>query len=277
MTAAAALLALVGAVDDIRTLPAALRLLLQCIAVGGVIAALPKEWQILPVVPWWVERACLFFGGVWLVNLVNFMDGIDWMTVAETVPVTGAIVLLGLSGAIAPLPALVAAALLGAMLGFAPFNKPVARLFLGDVGSLPIGLLLGWLLAATRGQRPSGGGAHPAALLPRRRDHHARRPHRSGRAGLAGASQALLSARDRQRFHRSADRRRVFLVNLALAALALASVVCRRIVLVSVLLLAAAAAIVGWLLDLRARQSLTQVRAHAAWPPKSGTASRKTP
>ena len=32
------------------------------------------------------------------------------------------------------------------MLGFAPFNKPVARLFLGDVGSLPIGLLLGWLL-----------------------------------------------------------------------------------------------------------------------------------
>ena len=29
------------------------------------------------------------------------------------------------------------------MIGFAPFNRPVARLFLGDVGSLPIGLLLG--------------------------------------------------------------------------------------------------------------------------------------
>jgi UDP-N-acetylmuramyl pentapeptide phosphotransferase/UDP-N-acetylglucosamine-1-phosphate transferase len=32
------------------------------------------------------------------------------------------------------------------MIGFAPFNRPVAQLFLGDVGSLPIGLLLLWLL-----------------------------------------------------------------------------------------------------------------------------------
>ena len=74
------------------------------------------------------------------------MDGIDWMTVAETVPIAGAIVLLGLLDAVSALPTLVALALLGAMLGFAPFNRPVARLFLGDVGSLPIGLLLAWLL-----------------------------------------------------------------------------------------------------------------------------------
>ena len=39
-----------------------------------------------------------------------------------------------------------AAALSGAMLGFAPFNRPVAKIFLGDVGSLPIGLLAGWCL-----------------------------------------------------------------------------------------------------------------------------------
>ena len=36
------------------------------------------------------------------------------------------------------------AALCGAMIGFAPFNRPVAKIFLGDVGSLPIGLLLAW-------------------------------------------------------------------------------------------------------------------------------------
>src|SRR5437660_2946673 len=46
-----------------------------------------------------------------------------------------------------PVPATVAAAaLFGAMLGFAPFNRPVAKIFLGDVGSLPIGLLAGWCL-----------------------------------------------------------------------------------------------------------------------------------
>jgi hypothetical protein len=43
-----------------------------------------------------VERACPLFAGIWFVNLVNFMDGIDWMTVAEVVPVTSAILVLGL-------------------------------------------------------------------------------------------------------------------------------------------------------------------------------------
>jgi UDP-N-acetylmuramyl pentapeptide phosphotransferase/UDP-N-acetylglucosamine-1-phosphate transferase len=68
------------------------------------------------------------------------------MTVAEIVPLTGALVLLGWLAEL-PAPATVAAAaLFGAMLGFAPFNRPVAKIFLGDVGSLPIGLLAGWCL-----------------------------------------------------------------------------------------------------------------------------------
>jgi hypothetical protein len=41
--------------------------------------------------------------------------------------------------------------LCGATLGFAFFNRPVAKLFLGDVGSLPIGLVLGWLLIVLAG------------------------------------------------------------------------------------------------------------------------------
>ena len=60
------------------------------------------------------------------------------------------------------LPAVVAAALLGAIVGFAPFNKPVARLFLGDVGSLPMGLLLGWLLLQLAGE----GHVAAAVILP---------------------------------------------------------------------------------------------------------------
>jgi UDP-N-acetylmuramyl pentapeptide phosphotransferase/UDP-N-acetylglucosamine-1-phosphate transferase len=46
------------------------------------------------------------------------------------------------------------------MIGFAFFNRPVAKLFLGDVGSLPIGLLLGWLLLQL-----AGSGAPAAAIL----------------------------------------------------------------------------------------------------------------
>ncbi len=171
VAAAAIMLALVGAVDDIRPLHPAPRLLLQVAAVTAVV--LIGDVRVFPeAVPLAVERVFLVIGGVWFVNLVNFMDGIDWITAAEMIPVTAFFPLAALAAtAFAPLdhglyqglnPPVVwtAAALCGALLGFAPFNKPVARLFLGDVGSLPIGLLVGWMLLEL-----AGTGALAAALL----------------------------------------------------------------------------------------------------------------
>jgi UDP-N-acetylmuramyl pentapeptide phosphotransferase/UDP-N-acetylglucosamine-1-phosphate transferase len=155
-------LALVGATDDVRPLEAIPRLVLQAAAVAAVAATLPDDMRIVPAVPWWLDRAIVLVGGVWLVNVVNFMDGIDWMTVAEVVPVTAGLALLGYLGGIPSAAALVALALCGAVIGFAPFNRPVAQLFLGDVGSLPIGLLLGWLLALLAGS----GHFASAILLP---------------------------------------------------------------------------------------------------------------
>ena len=144
------------------------------------------------------RRASLWLG-VWFVNLVNFMDGIDWMTVAEAVPITAAIVVLGLAGVVPPLATLVALALLGAILGFAPFNRPVARLFLGDVGSLPVGLVLGWLLLLLA----VSGHLAAALLLPLYYLADATitlaAAHRPARAVLASPSQPLLSARRRRR------------------------------------------------------------------------------
>ncbi|WP_407179628.1 glycosyl transferase [Bradyrhizobium sp. STM 3562] len=139
-------IALVGFVDDIRTIPVLPRFLLQAAAVAAIVFAAPSELRIVPVVPFGLERALLLVAGLWFVNLVNFMDGLDLMTVAELVPTTGAIVLFGWLGDVPLLATIIAATLGGAMLGFAPFNRPVAKVFLGDVGSLPIGLLLGWCL-----------------------------------------------------------------------------------------------------------------------------------
>jgi UDP-N-acetylmuramyl pentapeptide phosphotransferase/UDP-N-acetylglucosamine-1-phosphate transferase len=155
-------LALVGVTDDLRPLDAIPRLVLQIAAVAAIIATFPADMRIVPSIPWWLDRAVMLVGGIWLVNLVNFMDGIDWMTVAEIVPTTAALGLFGLMGLLPSEATLVALALCGAMVGFAPFNRPVAQLFLGDVGSLPIGLLLGWLLAVLAG----GGHLAAAVLLP---------------------------------------------------------------------------------------------------------------
>lgn len=140
------LVALVGLVDDIRPIPVLPRLVLQALAVGLVVATAPSALRIVPTLPIAVERAFLLIAGLWFVNLVNFMDGLDLMTAAEAVPITAVLAVFGVFGLL-PAPAtLIAVALCGALLGFAPFNRPVARVFLGDVGSLPIGLLLGWCL-----------------------------------------------------------------------------------------------------------------------------------
>ena len=160
--AATIVIAVVGAIDDVRTIAVLPRLFLQAAAVAIVIVALPADLRLVPPLPFWLERALIGLALLWFVNLVNFMDGIDWMTVAEVVPVTAGLVLFGLMGALPNDATVVALALGGAMIGFAPFNRPVARLFLGDVGSLPIGLLLGWLLI----ELASAGHLAASLLLP---------------------------------------------------------------------------------------------------------------
>ena len=160
LVVATIVIALVGFIDDLVSLPLFTRLLLQAVCVGAVVFTAPGEARIMPALPLVLERCVIVLGGIWFVNLVNFMDGLDLMTVAEVIPVTATLLLLGLLGKLSWPATLLATALCGALLGFAPFNKPVAKVFLGDVGSLPIGLLLGWCLLEL-----AWGGQPAAALL----------------------------------------------------------------------------------------------------------------
>jgi UDP-N-acetylmuramyl pentapeptide phosphotransferase/UDP-N-acetylglucosamine-1-phosphate transferase len=244
--ATAVLLAVIGAVDDIITMRALPRLFVQFIAVGAVVSLLPAELRLTPF-PVILERAVLVVLGVWAVNLTNFMDGIDWMTVAEVVPITAGLVLFGFVGALPPSAFVIALALLGAILGFAPYNRPVARLFLGDVGSLPIGLLLFWLLVVLAGR----GYLIAALLLPlyyladatitlarrARRGENVFEAHRSHfyqHAAKAGWPVTSVVAR-------------VFALNIGLVALALLSATMRT-PLAQAIILIAGAACVAWLL-----------------------------
>jgi UDP-N-acetylmuramyl pentapeptide phosphotransferase/UDP-N-acetylglucosamine-1-phosphate transferase len=144
--AAAFCVAAVGVIDDLRPIPVVPRLVLQVAAVTLLFTALPSQLRIIEALPIALERALLILALLWFINLVNFMDGLDWMTVAEMLPITVTLAALAFLGK-APSDVLpIALALAGALLGFAPFNRPVARLFLGDVGSLPLGLLTGWCL-----------------------------------------------------------------------------------------------------------------------------------
>jgi UDP-N-acetylmuramyl pentapeptide phosphotransferase/UDP-N-acetylglucosamine-1-phosphate transferase len=144
---AAAGLTLLGAIDDAHTLSVWSRLGGQFLAASILVGTLPEGLRLFPgLMPAGVEDALMVVGLMWFVNAVNFLDGLDWMTVAQVVPMTLGIVVLHALGAVPDNVGLLALALLGATLGFAVFNKHPAQIFLGDAGSLPIGLCLGVLL-----------------------------------------------------------------------------------------------------------------------------------
>ncbi len=147
--------------DDLRNLSPAIRLAGQAAAVTAALIAVPLPgavfWDGLPPV---VDRIAAGVLWVWYINLFNYMDGIDGISGVETastgIGVALAALLAGLAG---PLGAFgwVAAA---AAVAFLVWNWHPAKIFLGDVGSVPLGFLLGWLLLALAA---SGQGA--AALI----------------------------------------------------------------------------------------------------------------
>jgi len=140
-------LALVSWLDDRRGgLPVGLRLGLQAVAIGVVLVLLPDFVSITQgVAPIWLERIILFFAWIWFTNLFNFMDGINGITAVEMAATgLGAALVTALRfDGLANGPALIVAA---AAIGFLPWNWGKARIFLGDVGSVPAGYLIGVLL-----------------------------------------------------------------------------------------------------------------------------------
>jgi len=246
------LIAAVGVTADIRPIDVVPRLLLQAIAVALAIYAVPPDLRILPAVPWWAERIALVVGGLWFVNLTNFMDGLDWMTVAETVPITGALAAIGVTGVLPPQAIVVSLALCGAMIGFAYFNRPVAMLFLGDVGSLPIGLTLGWLLVLLAGN----GGRTAAILLPLYYLADStitlmRRAINGEKIWLAHRSHFYQRATDRG-FAVIEVVGRVFAVNLVLATLAFTTVILQSRA-IDIAALSIGIALIAWLISFFAR------------------------
>lgn len=151
------LVAGIGWYDDHRPLPATLRL-----AVHAAAAAL-LAWALHAAGAGPLVAAGGFVLALVLVNVWNFMDGIDGLATSQALVAALAYALfagIGGGGAVAWL----GVALAAGCAGFLPFNLPPARIFLGDVGSGALGYLLA-VLAALSLQSMDGGRA-PLLLLP---------------------------------------------------------------------------------------------------------------
>ncbi len=145
-------LAVISGLDDLRGLPVMARLSAHGICVAVVLALIPGKFTLFQgLVPIMLDRVIAGVAWIWFLNLFNFMDGIDGLAGVETASIGfGVFLAAGLIGAQGG-PAVTVAGLSGlilgaAALGFLILNWHPARVFLGDVGSIPLGFLTGWLL-----------------------------------------------------------------------------------------------------------------------------------
>ena len=141
------LVTVIGFIDDVRPLHWLLRAPLHVVAATWVI--LQTSFPALNLLGYQLETSLLTLGFgvialVWLLNLYNFMDGIDGIAASEALFVLIAAAVAGWALADAEIghSLLVLAA---ACLGFLFINWPKARVFMGDGGSNFLGLMLGAL------------------------------------------------------------------------------------------------------------------------------------
>lgn len=132
-------IAVVGLADDRWSLPGAVRLVLQLMAGAAVAVWAAAIVSPAPALGLFALVAVVAVAGY--VNAFNFMDGINGIS-ALTAVVAGAWwCWIGVDNDLDGLVTL-GAVVAGAMLGFAPWNAPRARVFLGDVGSYGVGFLV---------------------------------------------------------------------------------------------------------------------------------------
>ena len=157
----AIILAAVSWSDDLRSLPPIFRLLVQIGATALVLWMTPVSSPYFQgLLPPWLDITAAAVIWVWFINLFNFMDGIDGISGVETAGIGIGVAALAAAASTSHSNGLFGLTVAASAIGFLHWNWHPAKVFLGDVGSVPLGFVLGWLLL-----RLTGEGLWAAAII----------------------------------------------------------------------------------------------------------------
>ncbi len=148
---ASILILLLGIIDDIKPLKARIKLLTQIfVAIIIVIFGqlrIENVFSFLPeVVDTTISVILTIFWIVSVINAINLVDGLNGLSAGVSAIFFATVLTLYFLGGIAtPFSLLIASTMLGATLGYLPWNFPSAKVFMGDAGSMLLGLMIGIL------------------------------------------------------------------------------------------------------------------------------------
>ncbi len=151
----AAIIFVMGIVDDCKNLDAKLKFVIQIIAalvvmIGGNIriAAFTNpnifSDNTYLVLPWWLSGIATICWIVFITNAVNFIDGLDGLAAGVSAIMSVSLVFVAVRMGNYSV-AIIGLALMGSCFGFLPFNFNPAKIFMGDTGSTFLGFILATL------------------------------------------------------------------------------------------------------------------------------------
>ena len=94
----------------------------------------------------YVLALLIIFSWLWLINLFNFMDGMDGLTALQMIFLSLTINIISLMNYFDNDFQFLSLIIFSVFLAFFKYNKPPAKIFLGDSGSIPSGYIAGYLL-----------------------------------------------------------------------------------------------------------------------------------
>jgi Fuc2NAc and GlcNAc transferase len=159
LTGGGVAVAIIGFLDDRRHLPAGTRLAVHLVAALWaliLLGGLPPLRIAEQVITFgWFGYVLGALGIVWVINLFNFMDGIDGLAASEAIFVASAGSLLAIVGRVSTDVAAAGFVFAAACCGFSCWNWPPAKIFMGDVGSGYLGYVIAVLALASTRDNPS--------------------------------------------------------------------------------------------------------------------------
>lgn len=151
----AAIIAIMGVIDDCKNLPAKLKFVIQIIAALVVVFAGDIKIDVFTnpnflsdnpywVLPEWLSVTLTVIWIVFITNAVNFIDGLDGLAAGVSAIMSISLVFISIRVGEYPI-AILGIALMGSCFGFLPFNFNPAKIFMGDTGSTFLGFMLATL------------------------------------------------------------------------------------------------------------------------------------